>query len=242
MKKKKGAYNISNNDQKQILSSSSPSSEVVHSGNGMYIDPARIRFQHSRIRPFFSGCGRSVTATLEEIRNGTMTVSDLPPIQVIVGPRNNTCFGDDNNNTNEPWYFSLNNRRLWVLKRLREEGFLERFGNKVFVRVRMPKSQQEQERYCVDNCSLEAKIVPERSGNKKKSLQKANSNRFVDDDCISIDEKQKEKSSGKHSQELRPDNTVAPSDSVKLDDGDEDEDDDSDDNSPSNRFCALMLD
>ena len=49
-------------------------------------DPSRIRFQYSRIRPVFSGCGRSVQATLDDIREGRLLPSDLPPIQVLAGP------------------------------------------------------------------------------------------------------------------------------------------------------------
>ena len=127
------------------------------------VDPARCRFQHSKIRPYFSGCGRSVEKTLEDIKEGTAKISDIPPIQVLVGDES---MDDDLG----PWYFSLNNRRLWVLKRLREEGYLEQFGNKVAVRVRRPKSKQEKERYTLANCSLQAKLMPE----KKKQPQKGN--------------------------------------------------------------------
>ena len=133
------------------------------SGNSygmIMIDPARCRFQHSKIRPYFSGCGRSVHETLENIIEGKTKISDLPPIQVLVGDKG---MDDDKG----PWYFSLNNRRLWVLKRLREEGHLEKFGNKVAVRVRRPKSQQEKERYTLKNCALEARLIPE----KKKRPQ-----------------------------------------------------------------------
>ncbi len=48
----------------------------------LVIDPERIRFQHSRLRPYFSGCGRGVVETLNEIRHGTLDPADLPPIQV----------------------------------------------------------------------------------------------------------------------------------------------------------------
>ena len=48
----------------------------------VWVDPARVRFQHSRIRPHFSGCGRSLDETLDSIRNKNMLPSDLPPIQV----------------------------------------------------------------------------------------------------------------------------------------------------------------
>ena len=122
------------------------------------VDPARVRFQHSRIRPIFSGCGRSVEGTLEEIRKGKVKPSDLPPIQVIVGR-------DDMTSSDGPWYFSLNNRRLWVLKRCREEGLLP--NNQIFVRVRKPKSEQEALRYSIENCALEAKIISEKAKSTK---------------------------------------------------------------------------
>lgn len=51
-------------------------------GSWLNADPERIRYQHSRIRPYFSGCGRSVEGTFESIRDGKMLYSDLPPIQV----------------------------------------------------------------------------------------------------------------------------------------------------------------
>mmetsp|Transcript_27314 Transcript_27314/g.38415 ORF Transcript_27314/g.38415 Transcript_27314/m.38415 type:complete len:258 (-) Transcript_27314:6747-7520(-) len=116
----------------------------------LWIDPARIRFQHARIRPYFSGCGRSVMETLESIRRGELSPADLPPIQVIVGPEDSTGI----------WYFSLNNRRLYVLKRCREEGLLE--NDLVRVRVRQVKSENEMERYTLDNCALEAKFIREK--------------------------------------------------------------------------------
>lgn len=119
-------------------------------GDFIFVDPARVRFQHSRIRPFFSGCGRSVTETLESIRRGELAPEDLPPIQVLVGPT-----GEDG----QTWYFSLNNRRLWVLKRCRDEGLLE--NNQIRVRVRPPKSNGEESRYTIENCALEAKLMRE---------------------------------------------------------------------------------
>ena len=48
----------------------------------IWVDPARVRFQHSRIRPYFSGCGRSVQETLEDMRQGKVQPSDISPIQV----------------------------------------------------------------------------------------------------------------------------------------------------------------
>jgi hypothetical protein len=133
------------------------SSDAGHQEGGFILaDPDRIRFQHSKIRPYFSGCGRSVMETLESIRRKEMKPSDLPPIQVIVGPQTE----------DGPWYFSLNNRRLWVLKRCREEGLLDK--NQIRVRVRSPKSSAEASRYSLENCALEAKMMKESAPSEKK--------------------------------------------------------------------------
>ena len=114
------------------------------------VDPRRIRFQYAKIRPVFSGCGRAVEETLDMIRDGQMKVDDLPMIQVIQGPEEDGDF----------WYFSLNNRRLWVLKQLREEGAL--VDDRVQVRVRSFKSDVERQRFSIENCSLNAKVVREK--------------------------------------------------------------------------------
>lgn len=50
----------------------------------IYVDPNYVRYQHSRIRPYFSGCGRLVEATLQDIQSGVLNVNDLPSIQVLV--------------------------------------------------------------------------------------------------------------------------------------------------------------
>ncbi|KAL9182550.1 hypothetical protein ACHAXT_013202 [Thalassiosira profunda] len=128
------------------------------------VSPSRVRYQHSRIRPHFSGCGRRVTDTLDEIREGKLEPGDLPPIQVLIGPDAGDGCG--------PWYFSLNNRRLWVLKQCHKEGLLERYGNKISVRVRVPKSAAEAERYTVEKCALEAKFMRDGGGSKKKGNAK----------------------------------------------------------------------
>lgn len=110
--------------------------------------------------------------TMEQIRQGRIEPGDLPPIQVIIGT-DETC--TDDGGGGEPWYFSLNNRRLWVLKQCHKEGLLdnERYNNKIGVRARMARSHAETLRYTVDNCALEAKFIREdidknRSKQKKK--------------------------------------------------------------------------
>ena len=123
------------------------------------VDPRRIRYQHARIRPTFSGCGRSVVDTLQSIRDGKLKPENLPTIQVVSGASTD---GD------ERWYYSLNNRRLWVLKQCREEGLLS--NNEIEVRVRQPKSAAEQERFTPEKCALEAKFLREPSSTKKQAI------------------------------------------------------------------------
>lgn len=65
------------------------------------------RFTHARIRPFFSGCGRLIMNTLDDIVSKRIPLENLPMITVI---------------SNNGFYFSLNNRRLFVLKTLRDQG------------------------------------------------------------------------------------------------------------------------
>lgn len=233
---------------------------VKEDDGGLVIDPARIRFQHSKIRPYFSGCGRSVEATLESIRQKEISPSDLPPIlvrlmhtnyfklsatyftssfilfvcflQVIVGP--DTADG--------PWYFGLNSRRLWVLKRCREEGLLE--NNRIYVRVRECKSDAEAVRYSIENCALEAKIVPDpekRSGEERKSQDAAGkaSTKVVED---SSEDDSNEGCTSK-SMRKKKSKEVAAFENLKIDGGGSSgEDSDSDDEpvSSSNRFSALF--
>lgn len=137
--KKKGKSKAKNSN---VLSGDAPPGFID-------IDANRLRFQHSKIRTHFSGCGRSVMETLESIREGILSPHDLPPIQVIVGP--------DENDGKGPWYFALNNRRAWVLKRCREENLLE--NNLIRVRYRKPKTPAEGARYTLENCATDAKFM-----------------------------------------------------------------------------------
>jgi hypothetical protein len=148
--------------KKKKSSSQRQESEGDSGDNFVWVDPNRIRFQHARIRPHFSSCGRSLQGTLSDIRTGVMRPDDLPPIQVLAGPT--TPQDDDDDDGGGPWYFSLNNRRLWVLKQCRREGLLEN----IRVRVRQPRSRAEAERYTLEKCAAEAKIVREKRPSKKK--------------------------------------------------------------------------
>jgi hypothetical protein len=187
-------------------------SENHKDGSMIWVDPNRVRFQHSKIRPLFSGCGRSIYDTLESIRNREITPSDLPPIQVIVGP------GTEDEG---PWYFSLNNRRLWVLKRCREEGLLE--NNQIQVRVRAPKSSAEEARYSLQNCALEAKVIREPGKQPQQQSTQHPSAKEMNDE-------------GKCKEEPVADR--GKEDPTGPADGSSDEDDDSDDEDSEDGGCA----
>lgn len=219
--------------KKKNAANSTVDPDAMGSKNGnsygmIMVDPARCRFQHSKIRPYFSGCGRSIHETLENILEGKTKVSDLPPIQVLVGDESM----DDELG---PWYFSLNNRRLWVLKRLREQGHLEKFGNKVAVRVRRPNSQKEKERYTLSNCALEARLIPEK---KKTPAQKQSQTQSQSEQ----DETEKEGSQDDNDYTGDDDEDQA----VKQESDDESDDDEDDEPRPivtmKNRFANMMMD
>jgi hypothetical protein len=114
----------------------------------LQVDPARVRFAHSRVRPVFSGCGRRLEETLQLLRDKRLAPEQLPTITVIEGPP-----GADG----EPWFFSLNNRRLWVFKQAHKEGLLVTIS----VRARGAKPH-EVERYTLQKCALEATLMRER--------------------------------------------------------------------------------
>lgn len=69
--------------------------------------------------------------------------------------------GPDEDDGKGPWYFTLNNRRAWVLKRCREDGIL--VENRIRVRVREPKSEAERHRYSLKNCAVDAKFLREKT-------------------------------------------------------------------------------
>lgn len=71
-------------------------------GGEVEVDPRRIRYQSSKVRPYFS-CGRKLVEQLELLRNGDVAVESIPRIHVVFGKER-----DDDG----LWFFGLNNRRL----------------------------------------------------------------------------------------------------------------------------------
>jgi len=106
------------------------------------MDPSDILFSHSKICPIFSGCKKSVEDTFTEIQNGILKVTDLPIITIIKNDK-----GD---------IISLNNRRLWIIKKCSEMGYLESIN--VNVKKVSDLSVKEQKRYNNNTYSLNAKF------------------------------------------------------------------------------------
>jgi hypothetical protein len=121
--------------------------KTTSSGSGgrglIEIDPQQIFFTHSRVRPFFTGCNKKIEETLQEIVTGVTSIKDIPLITVI---------------PNEDCYFSLNNRRLFLFKRLREMGLLQ--NNTITAYAKAPL-EREKQRYLPSRCSLTAKLMKE---------------------------------------------------------------------------------
>lgn len=126
------------------------SKQFNSSRSELEIDPGVIRFTHSRIRPYFTGCGKRVEDTLDDLIHRRIKISDIPIITVI----------PVKNSRNEVVYYSLNNRRLYVFKALATMGLLAAEGNTIRVRVKEPL-EREKERYTEDRCGLHATIMKE---------------------------------------------------------------------------------
>lgn len=92
------------------------------------IDPSIIYHTHSRIRNTFSGCGKKVEDTLADLINKRIKITDIPIITVEYdGER----------------FYSLNNRRLYVMKKCKEFGLI----NLIQVRVKFVKKDKYKSTY-----------------------------------------------------------------------------------------------
>lgn len=109
------------------------------------VDPSKVHFTFSRIRPQFS-CGRTIQSTIDEIVAGKIAPKDLPSIQVLQDKDGNL--------------FSMNNRRLFVFKQLQRLGLLE----SIQVRLRsVPQTKRMAQKYTPESCALEATLMPTRA-------------------------------------------------------------------------------
>ncbi|RNF26689.1 uncharacterized protein Tco025E_01087 [Trypanosoma conorhini] len=107
------------------------------------VDPATVYFTFSRIRPTFS-CGRTIASTLDQFLRHELTPHDLPLLCVLAD--------------REGRRYSLNNRRLYLYKELRERGAL----TTVPVRLRqLPDTRRMREKYTPAKCALRATLKRE---------------------------------------------------------------------------------
>lgn len=102
------------------------------------LDPLSVYFTHSKIRDTFTGCNKTIDQTLQEIRNGTTKITDIPLIKVYTDGQN---------------YFSQNNRRLYLFKTCRSENLLP--NNTVQVRLEYLPSNKK---YSSQTCSLKTVV------------------------------------------------------------------------------------
>ena len=104
-----------------------------------------IRFTYSRVSRSFSGCGLRLEDTLQQIVDGALDVAKLPKITVLYSSEIPGVF------------FSLNNRRLWVLKELHAMGRLD----SIVVRCK-EMTAKERAKYTLDRCAVRASLMNER--------------------------------------------------------------------------------
>ena len=170
------------------------------------VNPSLVFFSYAKIRPVFSGCGRAVAATLADIVAGRLNPHDLPSIAVIRGPRpttrqaETTAEGDNEDDDSsrgrragpkkkrggrqglaaskeEAVYFSMNNRRVWVLKRCVEQGLLGG-GGMVAARLRpdtvaLKLLEKGSRTFRLDRCTLTAEFLSEGEAARDDAAEEA---------------------------------------------------------------------
>ncbi len=105
--------------------------------NIINIDPSIIYFTHSKIRNRFSGCNKTIDDTYNEIILGNTLINDIPRISVHY-------YNDK--------YISLNNRRLYLFKKLQKEKII----NTIYVIIKPLPSNS---RIKTNSYSLDAKAI-----------------------------------------------------------------------------------
>ncbi|KAG5506455.1 hypothetical protein JKF63_05958 [Porcisia hertigi] len=121
-----------------------PSGKASRSGveQVVEVDPLLVYFTFSRIRPRFS-CGRTIESTLQQFRDGELQPRDLPLLSVLTDGAHQH-------------YYSQNNRRLYMYKQLRREGFLDTLP----VRLRpLPQTKRMHAKYTPETCTLNATLM-----------------------------------------------------------------------------------
>jgi hypothetical protein len=139
--------------------------------------PSEIWYTFGRVRDRFSGCGRTLEETLEAIRDGALAVDDLPSIAVVTHDVDVDEASDDDDDDDDDdasrrrrraarpsaanarprtvrRYYSMNNRRLWVLKRCEALGLCEDVGVRMESREACERLLRKGSRnFRVDRCT-----------------------------------------------------------------------------------------
>mmetsp|Transcript_24936 Transcript_24936/g.25155 ORF Transcript_24936/g.25155 Transcript_24936/m.25155 type:complete len:165 (-) Transcript_24936:82-576(-) len=141
-------------------------SKATTPNNIINVDANDIRFTHARVRPRFSGCGRLISDTINDIISGKISIDDIPLIAVTISP--------------DGHIFSLNNRRLYVIKHLLSLGRLQDRSPINSVRARLkPMTSKELGKYTIERCSLTATIIRERVESIENLTSTANINEDI---------------------------------------------------------------
>ncbi len=101
--------------------------------------PSHIYFTHSVINYKFSGCGKLLENSLNELITNPKLIYTIPQIKVF--------YIINNNNIK---YYSENNRRLWLFKELEKKGLLDK------INVRLEKAKNA--KYYKNTYSMNVKI------------------------------------------------------------------------------------
>ena len=143
--------------------------------------PSDILFSFGKIENKFSGCGRTLEETLEDLCRGKISYKDISPITVVrVEVQERTCYDDDSEDDDDnprrekrerkknsssknthPVFVSMNNRRLWVFQEAERRKILD------FIEVRVQNElvserlvRKGSRNFRLDRVTKEARIVP----------------------------------------------------------------------------------
>jgi hypothetical protein len=105
------------------------------------LNPSDILFTHSVISERFTGCGKLLRETLQEIMNNKTSINDIPKIKVFYITNGKNII-----------YMSENNRRLWVFKELHRNGIIDT------INVRLEKATHKKYFNNSNSYSLNAKL------------------------------------------------------------------------------------
>lgn len=145
------------------------------------VRPSTIWFTHGRIHDRFSGCAKTLAETLDDIVRGRITVDDLPPISVVThdvdAVESDGSASEDRGRRGrgrgerrggraktERRLYSMNNRRLWVMREAERLGVCEDVGVRMLSREQCEVLLRKGSRnFRVDRCTPgPVKIVPTR--------------------------------------------------------------------------------